>query len=213
MTRYTKIAAIVICVVVSASTGLTQSQRRFTLPPIDPRMTREEREEVMNEWRKQQYREQMNNPVLAEMNAELMRTIQELLRADDRQWKRIEPLFQEKIEPARKELSASATWRYRNERFRWVTRLAGRDKERFHIDYGRAQSIEEMTGTRRAIEELMTLVDDESATDAQIRKGIEGVRQAREKARKELTELLKELRSELTGPRQEALFLIFKVLD
>ena len=213
MTRYTKIGAIVICVVVSASTGLTQSQKRFTPPPIDPSMTREEAEKAMNEWRKQRYEERVNNPVLAEMNAELMRAIQELLRADDRQWKRIEPLFQEKIEPARKELSASATWRYRDGRFRWVTRLVDRDEDRFFVDYDRAQSLEEMTGTRRAIEELMTLVDDEGATDAQIRMGIEGVRQAREKTRKELTKLLKELRSELTGPRQEALFLIFKVLD
>jgi predicted HAD superfamily Cof-like phosphohydrolase len=97
----------------------------------------------------------------------------------------------------------------------------GQNEQDFHWNRASSSSYhpmefkahDEMPEDYRIVEELIDLLEDEKSTDEQIRKKIDALHQAREKAREALPEAKKELSAVLTTQRQEAIFLIMGDID
>jgi hypothetical protein len=71
----------------------------------------------------------------------------------------------------------------------------------------------ELSEGQRIIELLIDLLRREDTTDEELRKQIDALQQAREKARKEWPKARQELAATLTTPRQEAVFLLMGDID
>jgi hypothetical protein len=131
-----------------------------------------------------------------------------LLRISEHQWKIIEPKYR-KAHDLDWEIWTGATgWRGLNEQgFHWNR---ASDSHYHPMEY---KARDEMPEVYRIAEELIDLLEDEKSTDEQIRKKINALQQAREKAREALPQAKKELADILTTPRQEAIFLIMGHID
>jgi uncharacterized coiled-coil DUF342 family protein len=70
-----------------------------------------------------------------------------------------------------------------------------------------------MIESAKIADELIDLLENKNSKDDDIRKKIDELQQAREKARKELHQVGKEIAPLLTTPRQEAIFLIMGHID
>jgi hypothetical protein len=71
----------------------------------------------------------------------------------------------------------------------------------------------DMIESAKIADELIDLLENKNSKDDDIRKKIDELQQAREKARKELHQVGKEIAPLLTTPRQEAIFLIMGHID
>jgi hypothetical protein len=127
-----------------------------------------------------------------------------LLRINERQWMRLKPKV-ERVRELIHESNACAAGRGGKESFHWIR----------HSDspIGIGKTREQLPEGFRIVEELIDLLQDETAKDEEIRKKIDALQQARAKARKKLAEAKKELAAVLTTPRQEAVFLIHGKID
>jgi len=77
----------------------------------------------------------------------------------------------------------------------------------------KAKAPNEMTEGEKIVEELTDLLENENAKDEEIRRKIDALQQAREKAKGQLPKARQELRKVLTTPRQEAVFLLLGCID
>lgn len=198
----------VVCLSIAVFAGQTPSQKPISpFPPrLLPGMTDEEYKKEMGKWifqRRQQRlkREEERIKLLARQ------AWQRLLRINERQWELIEPKY-EKVSALEREMWARA----RGSR--------GRDEQSFHWHRHsegtgsiRAKAPEEITEGERIVDELIDLLEDEKSTDESIRRKIDALQQAREKARKALPRIRQELAKVLTTPRQEAVFLLMGRID
>ncbi len=210
MTRQRTSLMVVGCLLIAVSAGQTPS-RMPSRGAVPNRGTNTERTgEVIRQWREQ--REEMewkkSQMAHARLKAAMMATIKQLLKADERQWRLIEPRY-DKIQELRSEAGVHAVG--------WGA--IGRHREglpwgrRRWWGSGRLMRRDEMTEGQIAVEELIDVMIDENADDAQIREKIDAVQQAREKARKQLPEARRELHKVLNGPRQEVAMVVMRVLD
>jgi membrane-bound ClpP family serine protease len=76
----------------------------------------------------------------------------------------------------------------------------------------KAKAPDELTEGEKIAEEFIDLLENENAKE-EIRRKIDALQRAREKARKQLPEARKELAAVLTSPRQEAVFLLMGYID
>jgi len=137
-----------------------------------------------------------------------LQDIKQKLRADDSQWKLIEPRLVKVMRlgcEARRRVPGFGV-RQGKGTFRWGAygepdkALAGT------WDY-------DPTEGKAIVDEITDLLKNGKATDEQIGEKMNALQQAREKARKQLPQARQELRKVLNGPRQEAVLLIMRILD
>jgi hypothetical protein len=137
-----------------------------------------------------------------------MQEIKQKLRARDSQWRLIEPRL-EKVFALRGEsrLRVNMT-KIDNKRgsFEWFG-YGEPDKALADIWFCR------LTEGKKIVNELVELMNDPNAPDAQIRQKTAALQRARDNARRQLRQARQELRKVLNGPRQEAVLMIWRILD
>ena len=140
---------------------------------------------------------------LAEMTSQ---AIKNELRVTEGQWRIIEPKYERQIQLMFDSL-ARASHRVATGKETWIKPTENK--------LGRAlpKTFAELTEAEKAVEELIDLLRKEDATDEELRKKIDALQQAREKARKEWPKAKQELAATLKTPRQEAVFLLMGYID
>jgi len=209
MKKRRTILAIVACCLAAVITDQTLSQPPAA-PPNMRGMTWEQAVQAGEQWRAQQEQRRFEEELMLNEHWKIVRADLErrVLRMDRRQWQTIGPK-RDRVKMLRGQAG-----------FRMLTGVTRSMKEgRFHWrrisqnDHGRrAKTIDEMTECEKIAEELVDLLEDENAKDEAIKKKMDALEQARERAKRELAKARQELREELT-PRQEAILLMFRVID
>jgi len=176
------------------------------LPQFKPGMSREEyKKEIDKAF--EQHREEQIDRNIEYMNVMATEAWVHLLRVTEAQWKLIEPK-NKKVNDLDWEMWAGAGGAGSDSEgnFRWIRASEG---------YGRmrGKTRDQMPEANRAADELIDILEDPNSTDAQIRKKIDALQQARENARKALPKAKQELAAVLTTPRQEAVFLLKGYID
>lgn len=175
-------------------------------PPRKPGMTSEEyHKEIKKAF--EQHKRQQRERDKEYMNLMVVEAWKHLLRVTEAQWKLIEPKYR-KANDLVWEIWTGAKGRGgQNEQgFHWIRHSES------HV-FGEGKAPDEMTECERIAEELIDLLEDEKSTDEQIRKKIDALQQARQKAREALPEARKELAKVLMTTRQQAIFLIMGYID
>ena len=136
-----------------------------------------------------------------------------LLKVTKEQWKRFAPVY-DKMNIILREKDRGAcgwgggvsvgTWQSTSE-FEW----AKYSKTTLEV----APTLDEMTEGQKVSEELIDLLADDSTSDQVIREKIDALQLARAKARQEYPQVKQALHSILTTRRQEAVFLLFGLID
>ena len=205
------ILAVVACFSIALFTGQTLSWARASnrtpmllAPPLERLrgLTDEEKAKAFEKWHTEREQQKRRN------SEERMRLMQReawkrLLRINERQWKILEPKIN-KVPVLFQTIWAGAYYGG-TENFHWH-----RNSERF---MRHAKDPHEMIEGKKIADELIDLLEDEISTDEDIRKKIDELQQVKEKARKELHQVGRELAPLLTTPRQEAIFLIMGFID
>jgi len=206
MTKKRIILVLAVCFSIAGFAGQALQQ----IPPIPPRwkrgMTAEEHTKAIKEWRFQMKQQNLRRGE-ERINLMMREAWKRLLRVTERQWKIIEPK-NEKVFGLYRETRVCARG------------SGGSNEQSFHWNRrseissgGRAKTLDEMTEGEKIVEELIDLLENENAKDEEIRRKIDALQQAREKARKELPKARQELRKVLTTARQEAVFLLMGFID
>jgi len=133
------------------------------------------------------------------------------LRVNEGQWRIIEPKYERQIQ-----LMGDTSARSNN-----VTRIfSNKDKDLgfkwikpTESKSGKPKTFAELTEAYKNVEKLVDLLRREDTTDEELRKQIDALQQAREKARKERPKAKQELAATLTTPRQEAVLLLLGFID
>ena len=163
-------------------------------------LTDAEKQEAIDKWFADQHLQKRISDLeyIAEMKRLAM--INEL-RVSEAQWRIIEPKY-ERQKQIMFGTWARASHRVTTERDTWIKPTENK--------MGRAlpKTAAELTEAERNIEKLIDLLRWEDTTDEELRKQIDALQQAREKARKERPKAKQELAATLTTPRQEAVFLL-----
>ena len=206
MAKHKIIIISFICFSVAVLAGQRPSYMPPKLPPRKPGMTSDEYNKEIKKALDQQKRQERERDK-EYINLMATEAWKHLLRVTEAQWKLIEPKH-------RKENDL--------EREMWIGAAgSSRDMESFHWNRPsdspqhpmEGKTRDQMTEGYRIIEELIDLLEDEKSTDEQIRKKIDALQQARQKAREALPQAKKELAEVLTNTRQEAIFLIMGYID
>ena len=217
MTKQRIILLSVVCFSLTVFTvqvvSWASSSNRTRIPPFgpDPRylqsLPKEERGKAMIEWyaqRRQQERESSKEYI----NLMGRQAWKRLLRVAEQQWKIIGPKYEAHLALDREARIRALGRKGRNEQaYNWNRP----SDSSFHPMEGKTR--DQMSEGYRIVEELIDLLEDEKSTDEQIRKKIDALHQARQKARETLPQAKKELAEVLTTPRQEAIFLIRGCID
>ena len=196
----------VACFSIAVFTVQTLSQVPTRPPRWKRGMTAEERGKELVKWDAQR-RQQERERVKERMNLMAREAWKRILRITERQWKIIEPKYK-KVHDLRYEALVGAGSGGRNEEsFHWNRPSEG--------NYGpmKGKARDQMPEGYRVVEELIDLLENENTKDEEIRRKIDALQQAREKARKALTKARKELKEVITTPRQEAVFLVTGYID
>jgi len=212
MTKKRIILVLAVCFSIPVFTGQTLSQMPMRPPRLRDMqgMTAEERKKehrkAMEEW-KFQRRQQDRKRSEERMNLMAREAWKRLLRVTEQQWRLIEPKY-EKVRDLSFEarVCARGSGGSNEQSFRWIRRSE-------ISSGGRAKTLDEMTEGEKIVEELTDLLENENAKDEEIRRKIDALQQAREKAKGQLPKARQELRKVLTTPRQEAVFLLLGCID
>ena len=206
MTKKRIILVLAVCFSIAGFAGQALQQ----IPPIPPRrkrgMTLEEHMKEVVKWHAQRKQQNLRRGE-ERINLMMREAWKRLLRVTERQWKIIEPKC-EKVFGLYRETRVGALG------------STGSNEQSFHWDRWskgtggvRAKAPDEMTEGQRIADELIDLLENENAKDEEIRRKIDALQQAREKAKKELTKAKQELKEVITTPRQEAVFLLMGYID
>ena len=210
MKKRRTIVAIVACCLAAVITDQTLSQPP-AVPPNTRGMTWEQAVQAGEQLQAQQEQRICEEELMLNEHWKIVRADLErrVLRIDRRQWQTIGPK-RDRVKMLRGQAG-----------FRMLTGVKRNMKEgRFYWrrisqnDHGRsAKTIDEMTECERIAEELVDLLEDKNAKDEVIKKKMDALEQARERAKRELAKARQELRELLNGPRQEAVLLIMRILE
>jgi len=210
MTRQKPIFVLMTCLTLAVFATSALSRLRIQPTGPDPKrlrgLTDEEASEVIGEWfddRRLQERTSAHE-YLAAMTKQ---AIKNELRASDGQWRAIEPRYEDFIEVAFSGAWARASNRVGKD-FSWI-----KPTEDKGAGFPLPKTAVELTEAERRIGELIGLLRQEKPDEKELRKRIDALQQARERARKELPKDKRELAAVLTTPRQEAVFLLLGYID
>ena len=205
MTKQKLNFVITACLTLGALGGKTMPPKPISVTATPPReltrgLTDLEKQEAIDKWFADQHLQKRISDLeyIAEMKRLAM--INEL-RVSEAQWRIIEPKY-ERQKQIMFGTWARASHRVTTERDTWIKPTENK--------MGRAlpKTAAELTEAERNIEKLIDLLRWEDTTDEELRKQIDALQQAREKARKERPKAKQELAATLTTPRQEAVFLL-----
>ena len=204
MTKHKLIIILTSCLTLGAIGGtLRPPQHVQRKPPGLRRLTDDEKKETMEKWfDDQQLKERIASyEYLAERTRQAMRNE---LRISEAQWRIIEPKYERQI---------SFMWRSYARANHRVTTVKDTWIKFTESKSGKPKTFAELSEAEKAIDELIDLMRREDTSDEELRKQIDALQQAREKARKEWPKAKQELSATLTTPRQEAVFLLFGNID
>lgn len=204
MATHRIILASIVCISLTVFAGQTLSQKRVSHVPPKwlPGMSRDEYKKELDKWMWQK-RENSKEYI----NLMAREAWKRLLRIIEQQWKVIEPKCEKVQDLFLQSNVGAAGGGSSEESFHW-----NRPSESaFHPMEGKTR--DQMTEVYRIVEELIDLLEGEKSKDEEIRKKIEDLQQAREKARKECDKVRRELAPLLKTARQEAIFLIMGYID
>jgi len=137
--------------------------------------------------------------------ARIRQALMNELRVSEAQWRIIEPKYERQIQlmfDARRR----ANFTSRNGKPPWT-----KPTEDGLTPLPKTEA--QLTEAERCVCKLVDLVRREDSTDEEMRKQIDALHQAREKARPEWRKARRELAAALTTPRQEAVFLLIGYID
>jgi len=191
--------------------GLTDAERQEALEKwaADQRkarlsLTDDERAEV----HRKNFEDQLLKERIAhyEYSAEMTRqSMKNELRVNEAQWRIIEPKLERQIRLMKDTGARSSSGISKDLGHHWIKPTESKS--------GLPLTFEELTEAYRNADKLVDLLRREDTTDEELRKQIDAVQQAREKARKEQPKAKQELAATLTTPRQEAVFLLLGYID
>jgi hypothetical protein len=206
ITKRKLIIALTACLTLGAIGGtLRPPQHKPRKPPSLRGLTDDEKKEIKEKWAEDQHLKERiaDYEYLSEMRKEAMKNE---LRVNEAQWRIIEPKYEKQIQ------IMYGTWvrashRVTTKRDTWIKPTENK--------IGRAlpKTYTELTDAERNVEKLVDLLRREDTTDEELRKQIDALQQAREKARKEWPKAKQELAATLKTPRQEAVFLLMGYID
>jgi hypothetical protein len=212
MTKQKLIIVLIACLTLGAIGGtLMPPQHIPRKPPSLRGLTDNEKKETMEKWADDQHIEERiaRYEYLAEMTRQAMKNE---LRVNEAQWRIIEPKYESQIQlmcdtGARSSNVITIFSKDKDLGFKWIKPTEDRT--------GRAmpKTAAELTEGERNVELLIDLLRREDTTEEELRKQIDALQQAREKAGKEWPKAKQELASALTTPRQEAVLLLLGFID
>jgi hypothetical protein len=206
MTEQKLIIVLTACLTLGAIGGTLRPPQHIPkkLPSLRG-LTDDEKKETMEKWADDQDIEERisDYEYLAEMRKEAMKNE---LRVNEVQWRIIEPKYERQIQ-LMWGTWARASHRVTTGKDTWIKPTENK--------IGRAlpKTAAELTEGERNVELLIDLLRREDTTDEELRKQIDALQQAREKARKEWPKAKQELAATLTTPRQEAVFILMGFID
>ena len=219
MTKQRIILVSVVCFSLTVFAGQTlswtRSSKRTFIPQVgpDPKslrgLTREERKKeyrkAIEEWQFQRSQQRLKE---GEERMRLMwrEALKRLLRVTEQQWRLIKPKYEAELAPDREARVCARGSGGNEQSFYWIRRSE-------ISSGGRAKTLDEMTEGEKIVEELIDLLENESSKDEEIRRKIDALQHAREKAKGQLPKARQELRKVLMTPRQEAVFLLLGCID
>ena len=206
MARHKIILISVACLSVAVIGGQSSSYMPPKFPLRKLGMTSEEFHKETEKFFEQQMRQKRDRNK-EYMNLMARQAWMRLLQVSERQWKTIESKYDKVHDLELESWVGAAGYSHDKESFHWKR---ASDSPYHPMEY---KSHDEMPEGYRIVEELLDILEDEKSTDQQIRKKIEALQQAKEKAREALTQAKKDLTEVLTNPRQEAIFLILGHID
>jgi hypothetical protein len=217
MARQKLIFVLIACLTLGAIGGRTLPPKPISVTALPPReltrgLTDAEKQEAIEKW----FADQHLQKRIADLEyiAEMRRlAMMNELRVNEAQWRIIEPKYENQIRLMKESLarSSNVTRIFSNKDkdlgFKWIKPTE--DK------MGRAlpKTFAELSEAHRNVDMLVDLLRREDTTDEELRKQIDALQQAREKARKEWPKARQELAATLTTPRQEAVFLLLDHID
>ena len=202
--RMILVAIACFSAVLLAAQASSFASRKF---PPKRGMTKEEHRKEIEQVNREANQQRLKT-LQKRMDARLPQAWKGLLRISERQWKIIEPKI-DKIQVVGSSMWACAPG-YRGgdaqQSFHWYKHSEG-------TPHRSAKAPHEMSEGEKLADELVDLLENENSKDEEIRKKIDQLQQVREKARKELAEIRRELAALPMTPRQEAIFLVMGYID
>jgi len=208
---------LVACLTLCALGGRKLPPKPISSIALPPReLTRglndAEKKEAIEKWFADQHLQERISDLeyIAEMHRLAM--INEL-RVSEAQWSIIEPKYENQIRLMKDSLAraSNVTRIFSNKDkdlgFKWIKPTENK--------MGRVlpKTFAELSEVYRNVDMLIDLLRREDTTDEELRKQIDALQQARDKARKEWPKVRQELAATLTTPRQEAVFLLLGHID
>jgi hypothetical protein len=227
---------VIACLTLGAIGGtLMPAQDTSTKPPSLRGLTDEERQEAIEKWVANQrkriahvrgladeekaevhevHRKKIEDRILkkqiardeylAERRRQAMRNE---LRVSEAQWRIIEPKYKRQYQLMKDTGARSSSVHSEDSGHRWIK------PTEFKSGKPGPLTFEELSEAYKNVDKLVDLLRREDTTDEELRKQIDALQQAREKARKEWPRAKQELAATLTTPRQEAVFLLLGYID
>lgn len=209
MAKQRLIVVLIACLTLCAIGGIPK--RPEFKPPNFPDLrslrglTDNERKEVIKK-HFEDYHLQKRIASYEYLSAMAREAIKNELRVNEGQWRIIESKYKRQIK------LMCASWAHASHRVTtgndlWIKPTEDKPGR------PRPKTTAELTETERIVEKLIDLLRREDSTDEELRKQIDALQQAREKARKERPKAKQELAATLTTARQEAVFLLLGYID
>jgi hypothetical protein len=129
------------------------------------------------------------------------------LRVSEAQWRIIEPKYERQIQLMLDTGARSSSENSKDLGHHWIKPTEDGGLRPLPPTFA------ELSEAYRNVDKLVDLLRREDTTDEELRKQIDALQQAREKARKEWRKARRELAAALTTPRQEAVFLLLGHID
>jgi len=207
MAKQKVIVVLIACLTLGAIGGTLTLPNR-TMPPSLRGLTDAEKKDVMEKWmadnqlKRRIARREYVHEYATEMGRQAMKNE---LRVSEAQWRIIEPKYKRQYRLRKDSYAESSNGFSKDSGFRWIKPTESTS--------GLPKTFEELPEAYKNVELLVDLLRREDTTDEELRKQIDALQQAREKARKEWPKAKQELAAVLTTPRQEAVFLLFGYID
>jgi hypothetical protein len=230
MERQRLIFIIIACLTLGAIGGtLMLAQDIPTRPPNLRGLTDAERQEALEKWaadqrkarlsltddeRAEVHRKNFEDQFLKERiaryeyRAEMDRqSMKNELRVSEAQWRIIEPKYERQYQLMKDTHARSSSGNSKDLGHHWIKPTENKMGRALPLTFA------ELTEAYRNVDKLVDLLRREDTTEEELRKQIDALQQAREKARKEWPKAKQELAATLTTPRQEAVFLLLGYID
>ena len=207
-----KVLVTVSCLWITVCTVQTLGlARRTNRPPAQPTrpdfrslrgLTGEQRGRAINEL-VDNFREQRQKAAEERDKLNRKESWKWALKINEQQWRKIEPILDRILALSKLTDSGARGWRFSEleQRFYWHKHSEGQDLTK-------ANTPNIVIERNKIADELIDLLEDESSKDEDIRKKIDQLQKLKERARKELPLVKKELAALPMTARQEAVLLI-----